>query len=43
MFLWEVHGEAASAEVLFDAAAALEPHNLDVLGSRAYFAMMQHS
>ena len=43
MFLWEAHGEAASAEALFDAAASLEPQNLDVLGSRAYFAMTQHS
>ena len=43
VFLWDVYGESASAEALFEAAAHLAPQNLDVLGSRAYFAMMRHT
>ncbi len=39
VYLWE-HGDAEAASTLFDAAAALEPGNLDVLASRAYFAMV---
>jgi hypothetical protein len=37
--LWEARGDGAAASTLFDAAACIEPHNLDVLASRAYYAM----
>jgi cytochrome c-type biogenesis protein CcmH/NrfG len=40
VFLWEARGDAAAASTLFDAAAALDPQNLDVLASRAYYAML---
>ncbi len=40
VFLWEERGDLVAAGTLFDAAAVLEPTDLDVLASRAYFAML---